>query len=483
MNRTLGVGTSVNSGGTVTSVSFSGGTTGLTASGGPITAAGTLTLAGTLGVANGGTGSGTVLTQGSIVFAGASGVHTQDNANLFWDGTKHFLGIGTATPAARIHAGGSFSAAAWTTSGIGLRIDASAAYTDTSSSGAVTTFSNHVINGGQVNASSAVTYSIPIGMTVTSPTAGTNVTFGQTATALQTIGNFRVTTSSSNALIVESTLGATPTFQISTGSTGLLGIGTSPSAKIHVAGNNTAASWTTNGIGLRADAATYTDSSSSGTVTLQAIHAIAVPTVASSSATTYSAYTTMYVAGVPTAGTNATLTNKWAIYSPAANYLGASAVFGGGVSNQNARVTIMGSTSISAWTSNGCVLNCQAATFTDQTSSGTVALNVAVNFGTPTFAASSATTYTSAAAVYIPGAPIAGTNATLTSSYGLLLGATANLGLSGGAGLGSGSGVISIGNATTDPTANPSGGGILYVSGGALKYRGSSGTVTTIANA
>jgi hypothetical protein len=35
----------------------------------------------------------------------------------------------------------------------------------------------------------------------------------------------------------------------------------------------------------------------------------------------------------------------------------------------------------------------------------------------------------------------------------------------------------------TAPTANPSGGGVLYVESGALKYRGSSGTVTTIANA
>jgi hypothetical protein len=33
------------------------------------------------------------------------------------------------------------------------------------------------------------------------------------------------------------------------------------------------------------------------------------------------------------------------------------------------------------------------------------------------------------------------------------------------------------------PTANPSGGGVLYVESGALKYRGSSGAVTTIANA
>lgn len=42
--------------GTVTSVSVSGGTTGLTTSGSPITTSGTITLAGTLAVANGGTG-------------------------------------------------------------------------------------------------------------------------------------------------------------------------------------------------------------------------------------------------------------------------------------------------------------------------------------------------------------------------------------------------------------------------------------------
>jgi hypothetical protein len=48
---------SVSGTGTVTSVNVSGGTTGLTATGGPITAAGTITLGGTLAVANGGTGA------------------------------------------------------------------------------------------------------------------------------------------------------------------------------------------------------------------------------------------------------------------------------------------------------------------------------------------------------------------------------------------------------------------------------------------
>ena len=49
--------------------------------------------------------------------------------------------------------------------------------------------------------------------------------------------------------------------------------------------------------------------------------------------------------------------------------------------------------------------------------------------------------------------------------------------------LGSGSGVVAIANASVAPTTNPSGGGVLYAESGALKWRGSSGTVTVIAPA
>jgi hypothetical protein len=48
-------------------------------------------------------------------------------------------------------------------------------------------------------------------------------------------------------------------------------------------------------------------------------------------------------------------------------------------------------------------------------------------------------------------------------------------------GNGSASGfVLALANCNTVPSANPSGGGILYVEAGALKYRGSSGTVTVL---
>jgi len=49
--------------------------------------------------------------------------------------------------------------------------------------------------------------------------------------------------------------------------------------------------------------------------------------------------------------------------------------------------------------------------------------------------------------------------------------------------LGGGVGVVGIDNAGTVPTTNATGGGVLYAEAGALKWRGSSGTVTTIAAA
>lgn len=49
-------------------------------------------------VDDGGTGTTTTFTEGSVVFAGASGVYSQDNTNLFWDNANNRLGIGINTP-------------------------------------------------------------------------------------------------------------------------------------------------------------------------------------------------------------------------------------------------------------------------------------------------------------------------------------------------------------------------------------------------
>ena len=54
-------------------------------------------VSGTLPVANGGTGTATAFTAGSVVFAGPSGIYAQDNANFFWDDTNNRFGIGANT--------------------------------------------------------------------------------------------------------------------------------------------------------------------------------------------------------------------------------------------------------------------------------------------------------------------------------------------------------------------------------------------------
>lgn len=68
--------------GTVTSVAMSGGTTGLTTAGGPVTASGTFTLAGTLVVANGGTGATTFSSGALLKGAGAGAVTTASAAEI-----------------------------------------------------------------------------------------------------------------------------------------------------------------------------------------------------------------------------------------------------------------------------------------------------------------------------------------------------------------------------------------------------------------
>lgn len=71
------------------------------------------------------------------------------------------------------------------------------------------------------------------------------------------------------------------------------------------------------------------------------------------------------------------------------------------------------------------------------------------------------------------------------SAYHLALQTAAggNLGVFTANQFGGGTGVIGIGNCTSAPNSSPTGGGVIYVESGALKFRGSSGTVTQLAPA
>lgn len=63
------------------------------------------------------------------------------------------------------------------------------------------------------------------------------------------------------------------------------------------------------------------------------------------------------------------------------------------------------------------------------------------------------------------------------------VGPTGNLAVGGAGSYGGGDKVVFLKDAATVPSTNPTGGGVLYSEGGALKWRSSAGTVTTIAPA
>ena len=109
-----------------------------------------------------------------------------------------------------------------------------------------------------------------------------------------------------------------------------------------------------------------------------------------------------------------------------------------------------GANSTSAWTTNGVALIQSSATYTDLTSSGTVAATYVNLFGAPTVAATNTTTYTEAYNTYFK-SPVAGTNTAITSAYALgadSLSVNGSVGVPlGGAGL-----IFSVGSSQSNST-------------------------------
>lgn len=72
-----------------------------------------------------------------------------------------------------------------------------------------------------------------------------------------------------------------------------------------------------------------------------------------------------------------------------------------------------------SWGARGIFFATEAQTATDTTGVGAVTLRAANSFGVPTFASTNAVTVTNAANLYIAGAPVAGTNMTITNGHAL----------------------------------------------------------------
>lgn len=79
-----------------------------------------------------------------------------------------------------------------------------------------------------------------------------------------------------------------------------------------LSGNFSAASWGLNGLKLKGGTSTLTDTSAAGTVAAGATNVLGGNTIAATNARTITDYFSTYIIG-PVAGTNVTLTNRWAL--------------------------------------------------------------------------------------------------------------------------------------------------------------------------
>ncbi len=70
----------------------------------------TSNVTGILPVANGGSGTSTAFTAGSVVFADSNNKYSQSNSSFFWDNTNKRLGIGTASPGTAFEVSGTATA-------------------------------------------------------------------------------------------------------------------------------------------------------------------------------------------------------------------------------------------------------------------------------------------------------------------------------------------------------------------------------------
>ena len=137
--------TTISGVGTVTSVNGSGGTTGLTVTGGPITSSGTLTLGGTLAIANGGTGQ----TTASAAFNALSPI-TSTGDLIIGNGTNSATRLAIGTSGYVLTSNGTTASWAASSGGVSSFSAGTTGFTpNTATTGAITLSGTlNIANGG-----------------------------------------------------------------------------------------------------------------------------------------------------------------------------------------------------------------------------------------------------------------------------------------------------------------------------------------------
>lgn len=425
--------------GTVTSVDASGGTTGLSFSGGPITTSGTLTLGGTLALANGGTGNTTGLPINNLI--AATGTNTINNANYAqawqWNSltTQTALGLSSSSNTSGALLSLSSTSTAVTTNTGMLNVS----YSGTPSTSGQTTYAIYA-NNNVVGNTGQVRYGVRGGVSGGTLFAGGGTGIG---------GLFTSSTTGTAGYGVQGTVSG----QLASGAYGVYGSSTaSSSAGAHgVYGISTGSSlgYGTYGSASNTSGIMY-GSYGIATTTLNGGNSYggrfrAVANTSGSSSFSYGVYGEAVTTGNGTAyggyfSTTEVSTNNIAAYFTATggtnNYgiIVANGRTGFGITAPTAFVHEVQPVSTTGSPTALLVAGGAHTTLTASTEATDINLNLArtVQFATgalttqramriqaPTYGFVGASTITDAYTVAIGGAPVAGTNATITRSWAL----------------------------------------------------------------
>lgn len=218
-------------GGTVTSVSFSGGTTGLSASGGPITSSGTFTLAGTLAVANGGTGAATLTANNVLlgngtaalqaVAPGAAGNVLMSNGTTWASATPSTGGTVTSVSFSGGTTGLSASGGPITTSGT-LTLSGTLAVAN-GGTGATSLTANYVMLGNGTSAPQMIAPGANGNVLMSTGSTWASVTpgVGGTVTSVAVSGGTTGLTTSGGPITTTGTITLAGTLAVANGGTGV----------------------------------------------------------------------------------------------------------------------------------------------------------------------------------------------------------------------------------------------------------------------